>query len=108
MLCFKCAPNALLQEGPESRYGSSSVAVRLIPNNLRRRIVKLYLQRVLSAQITSLALKLVPGHPSQWPDWILSVVTILSGGGAPPEYLLEFLEIAAEEYGSSDLVATSK
>ncbi len=63
---------------------------------------------LLSAQITSLALKLVPGHPSQWPDWILSVVTILSGGGAPPEYLLEFLEIAAEEYGSSDLVATSK
>ncbi|KLO16646.1 ARM repeat-containing protein [Schizopora paradoxa] len=64
--------------------------------------------RKLFVALTALALKLAPEHPSQWPDWILSVVTILSGGGAPPEYLLEFLEIAAEEYGSSDLIPTKK
>ncbi|OCB89261.1 ARM repeat-containing protein [Sanghuangporus baumii] len=64
--------------------------------------------RKLFVAISSLALKLVPGRPPRWPDWILSVVTTLSGGGGRPEHILEFLEIAAEEVGSSDLISTSK
>lgn len=64
--------------------------------------------RKLFVAITSLALKLVPARPSQWPDWILSVITTLSGGGAQREHILEFLQIAAQEVGSSDLVSTSK
>lgn len=64
--------------------------------------------RKLFVAITSLALKLVPGRPSQWPDWLLSVVTTLSGGGAHREHVLEFLQIAAQEVGSSDLVSSSK
>lgn len=59
-------------------------------------------------QISSLALRLVPGHPSKWTDWILTVVTSLSGSGANREYILEFLEIAAEEVGTADLTSTSK
>ncbi|KAI5120002.1 hypothetical protein M0805_008463 [Coniferiporia weirii] len=58
--------------------------------------------------IASLALKIVPGRPQRWPDWILTVVTSLSGSGARPEHILEFLEIASEEVGSSDLVSASK
>ncbi|KAH8115086.1 ARM repeat-containing protein [Phellopilus nigrolimitatus] len=64
--------------------------------------------RKLFVAVTSLALKLVPGRPPRWPDWILTVITSLSGSGARPEHVLEFLEIAAEEVGSSDLVSTSK
>ncbi|EJD04736.1 ARM repeat-containing protein [Fomitiporia mediterranea MF3/22] len=64
--------------------------------------------RKLFVSVTSLALKLVPGRPSQWPDWILSVMTTLSGSGARSEHVLEFLEIAAEEVGSSDMTSASK
>ncbi|THH07205.1 hypothetical protein EW145_g3549 [Phellinidium pouzarii] len=64
--------------------------------------------RKLFVAITSLALKLVPGRPQRWSDWIITVVSSLSGSGARPDHILEFLEIAAEEVGSSDLVSTSK
>lgn len=64
--------------------------------------------KLYNLQITTLALKLVPGRPSRWPDWILSVITSLSGSGARPEHILEFLEIAAEEVSSSDLLSANK
>ena len=51
----------------------------------------------LSKQLSSLALKLVPLHPTRWPDWILQCVTSLSGNGASNEYILDFLAIVAEE-----------
>lgn len=65
-------------------------------------------QSRLQFQISSLALKLVSGAPSKWPDWILFTVTSLSGHGASRDTILEFLSIAAEEVASSDLLASSK
>lgn len=63
-------------------------------------------------QITSLALKLVPSTSSSassaWPDWILSSVTSLSGRGAPPEHILDFLEIVAQEMSGAEMLAGHK
>lgn len=59
-------------------------------------------------QLSSLALKLVPQHPTRWPDWILHCVTSLSGNGAPAEHVLDFLSIVAEEFGTADLLGSSK
>lgn len=59
-------------------------------------------------QLTSLALKLVPTRPTQWPDWILMCITLLSGRGVSTEHLLDFLSIVAEEVETSDLLAINK
>jgi hypothetical protein len=59
-------------------------------------------------KLSSLALKLVPQHPTRWPDWILHCVTSLSGNGASAEHVLDFLSIVAEEIGTADLVGPSK
>jgi len=64
--------------------------------------------RKLFVAITSLALKICPGTPSQWPEWILSCVNVMSGLGATSEHLLDFLAIAAEEVESADLLPASK
>ncbi|KAJ3980905.1 armadillo-type protein [Lentinula detonsa] len=64
--------------------------------------------RKLYVSLTSLALKLVPQHPTHWPDWILHCVTSLSGNGASAEYVLDFLSIVAEEVETADLVGPSK
>ncbi|KAF9073098.1 ARM repeat-containing protein [Rhodocollybia butyracea] len=67
-----------------------------------------FILRKLFVSLSSLALKLVPQHPTRWPDWILHCVTSLSGNGAPAEYVLDFLSIVAEEIGTADLVGPSK
>ncbi|KAF9456910.1 armadillo-type protein [Collybia nuda] len=67
-----------------------------------------FILRKLFVAITSLALKLVPGHPSRWPDWIMACVTIFSGRGAPPEQIHDFLAIVAEEVVGADLLGPSK
>jgi hypothetical protein len=59
-------------------------------------------------KLTSLALKLSPTRPSQWPDWIIMCVTYLSGRGVPTEHLLDFLSIVAEEVDTADLLGSSK
>lgn len=59
-------------------------------------------------QLTSLALKLAPGHPSRWPDWILSCVSAFSGQGASAEHIHDFLAIVAEEMANADLLGPSK
>ncbi|KAA1477613.1 ARM repeat-containing protein [Dentipellis sp. KUC8613] len=64
--------------------------------------------RKLFVALCSLALKLAPGQQSQWPDWVLSCVTTLSGHGASAEYVLEFLEIVAEEVQGADLLAPKR
>ncbi|TBU41864.1 ARM repeat-containing protein [Dichomitus squalens] len=64
--------------------------------------------RKLFVAITSLAIKLHPGNPSRWPDWLRSTINILSGMGVPPEHLLDFLSIVAEEMESADLLPPSK
>ncbi|KIK18577.1 hypothetical protein PISMIDRAFT_109109 [Pisolithus microcarpus 441] len=64
--------------------------------------------RKLFVAITSLALKLAPGAPSGWPDWIVSTVDFLSSRGASTGSLLEFLSIVAEEVESADLVGPRK
>jgi len=63
---------------------------------------------LLVLQLTSLALKLAPGRPSRWPEWILTCVSTFSNQGATPEYLLDFLAIVAEEVGNADLLGPSK
>ncbi|KAF8830638.1 hypothetical protein HHX47_DHR2001074 [Lentinula edodes] len=55
-------------------------------------------------KLASLALKLVPQHPTRWADWILHCVTSLSGNGASAEYILDFLSIVAEEVDTADLM----
>ncbi|THV01907.1 ARM repeat-containing protein [Dendrothele bispora CBS 962.96] len=64
--------------------------------------------RKLFVALTALALKLVPQHPTHWPDWILNCITSLSGNGASKEYLHEFLSIVSEEIGSADLLGDKK
>ena len=59
-------------------------------------------------QLTSLALKLAPGHPSRWPDWILSCVSALSNQGVSTEHVHDFLAIVAEEMANADLLGPSK
>lgn len=61
-----------------------------------------------SFQLTSLALKLAPGHPSRWPDWILSCVSAFSNQGASTEHIQDFLAIVAEEMANADLLGPSK
>ncbi|KAG1808060.1 armadillo-type protein [Suillus subaureus] len=64
--------------------------------------------RKLFVAITSLALRIAPGSPSRWPDWIVSAVNTLSSSGMPPEQLLAFLTIVAEEVETADLLGPSK
>ncbi|KAI0076848.1 ARM repeat-containing protein [Panus rudis PR-1116 ss-1] len=64
--------------------------------------------RKLFVAISSLALKLAPSQPTQWPDWLVSSVQALSSLGASREHLLDFLAIVAEEIESADLLAPKK
>ncbi|KAH0833884.1 armadillo-type protein [Lanmaoa asiatica] len=64
--------------------------------------------RKLFVAITSLALKIAPGSPSIWPDWIVSTIEFLSSRGTPTEILLDFLSIVAEEVETADLIGASK
>ncbi|KZT68569.1 ARM repeat-containing protein [Daedalea quercina L-15889] len=64
--------------------------------------------RKLYVAITSLALKLAPGNPSRWPDWLLSCINAMSGLGATNEQIMDFLAIVAEEVESADLLPASK
>jgi hypothetical protein len=59
-------------------------------------------------QLSSIAIKLSPLHPSLWPDWILASVTYFSGRGVATEYILDFLSIAAEEIDTADLIGPTK
>ncbi|KAL0952434.1 hypothetical protein HGRIS_006706 [Hohenbuehelia grisea] len=64
--------------------------------------------RKLFVALTSLALILVPGSPTRWPDWLLSCVAALSGRGASPEHILDFLSIVAEDIETAVLSGPSK
>ncbi|KAJ3726691.1 armadillo-type protein [Lentinula raphanica] len=64
--------------------------------------------RKLFVSLTSLALRLVPQHPTRWPGWILHCVTSFSGNGASAENVLDFLSISAEEVETADLTGSSK
>ncbi|KAG6901557.1 hypothetical protein C0995_010614 [Termitomyces sp. Mi166 len=67
-----------------------------------------FILRKLFVALTSLALKLVPGHPTRWPEWIMGCTMAFSGAGAPAEYIHDFLAIVAEEAGNVDLIGSSK
>lgn len=111
-------PECLAASRPHSRIGRPlCIATKeqdYTPQTLRRcmyrHVPSTFSCFVLSwnAQLTSLALKLVPGHPTKWPDWILSCVTSFSGHGSSPESILDFLTIVAEEMETADLLGASK
>ncbi|KJA24831.1 hypothetical protein HYPSUDRAFT_65152 [Hypholoma sublateritium FD-334 SS-4] len=67
-----------------------------------------FILRKLFVALTSLALKLAPGHPSRWPDWIMSCVSAFSSQGAATHHVLDFLSIVAEEVSNADLLGPSK
>ncbi|KAG6844170.1 hypothetical protein H0H87_009289 [Tephrocybe sp. NHM501043] len=67
-----------------------------------------FILRKLFVSLTTLALKLVPGHPTRWPEWIMACVMAFSGAGAPAQYIHDFLAIVAEEAGNADLIGPSK
>ncbi|KAF5368680.1 hypothetical protein D9757_010224 [Collybiopsis confluens] len=81
--------------------------VQLTSHSVHVRKSKVILRK-LFVSLSSLALKLVPTHPTRWPTWILHCVTSFSGNGAQAEYVLDFLSIVAEEVGTADLVGSSK
>ncbi|KAJ3868242.1 armadillo-type protein [Lentinula novae-zelandiae] len=81
--------------------------VQLTSHSVNVRKSKVILRK-LFVSLASLALKLVPQHPTRWPDWILHCVTSLSGNGASAEYILDFLSIVAEEVDTADLMGPSK
>ncbi|KAI0651047.1 ARM repeat-containing protein [Trametes meyenii] len=64
--------------------------------------------RKLFVAITSLAIKLHPGNPSRWPDWLRSTLNIFSGMGVLREHMMDFLAIVAEETQSADLLPPNK
>ncbi|CCM04086.1 uncharacterized protein FIBRA_06245 [Fibroporia radiculosa] len=64
--------------------------------------------RKLFVAITSLALKLCPGTPSRWPDWLTYCVNTMSSLGGTTEHILDFLAIVAEEVETADLLPPSK
>lgn len=59
-------------------------------------------------QITSLAIKLHPGTPTRWPDWLCATLAVFSNIGVPREHLMDFLAIVAEEVETADLLPPSK
>lgn len=59
-------------------------------------------------QITSLAIKLHPGSPTRWPDWLRATLSVFSNIGVPREHLMDFLAIVAEEVETADLLPPSK
>jgi hypothetical protein len=61
-----------------------------------------------SAQLSALALRLVPQEPSRWPNWIIATSTELSSAGAATEHILDFLEIIVEEVNGADLLPAKK
>ncbi|KAG6881707.1 hypothetical protein C0992_000381, partial [Termitomyces sp. T32_za158] len=65
-----------------------------------------FILRKLFVALTSLALKLVPGHPTRWPEWIMGCTMAFSGARAPAEYIHDFLAIVAEEAGNADLIGS--
>ncbi|KAF8637543.1 hypothetical protein AX17_002750 [Amanita inopinata Kibby_2008] len=67
-----------------------------------------FILRKLFVALTSIALKLVPGHPTRWPEWIMACATAFSGNGAPTEHIHDFLAIVAEEVTNADLLGSSK
>lgn len=66
------------------------------------------IRRRYLGQITSLAIKLHPGNPSRWPDWLRASIDVLSSLGVPREHLLDFLAIVAEEMEGADLLPANK
>ncbi|KNZ71941.1 Importin-13 [Termitomyces sp. J132] len=67
-----------------------------------------FILRKMFVALTTLALKLVPGHPTRWPEWIMGCTMTFSDAGAPTEYIHDFLAIVAEEAGNADLIGSSK
>ncbi|RPD63454.1 ARM repeat-containing protein [Lentinus tigrinus ALCF2SS1-6] len=68
---------------------------------------KVILRKIFVA-ITALAIKLHPGTPSRWPDWLRSCIGALSGMGVSREHILDFLAIVAEEMETADLLPPHK
>ncbi|KAF9495545.1 ARM repeat-containing protein [Pleurotus eryngii] len=64
--------------------------------------------RKLYVALTSLALILVPKHPSRWPGWIQACVSSFSANGGASEHILDFLAIAAEEVETAVIWGPSK
>ncbi|KAI0772392.1 ARM repeat-containing protein [Trametes elegans] len=64
--------------------------------------------RKLFVAITSLAIKVHPGDPSRWPDWLRSTLSVFSSMGVPREHLLDLLAIVAEEVETADLLPPAK
>ncbi|KAF8158999.1 hypothetical protein BJ912DRAFT_936317 [Pholiota molesta] len=85
---------------PTSCGSTSHAILSLTQNAISVRCPKFVLRKLFVA-LASLALKLVPGHPSRWRDWIFTCVKDLVGS---PGHMLDFLSIAAEEVTSADLV----
>jgi hypothetical protein len=92
---------------PQHVESLKNVMVQLTAHSIAMGRGKVILRKLFVA-LTSLALKLVPGRPTRWPDWIMACVTSFSGVGAPSEHILDFLAIVAEEVGSADLLGSSK
>ncbi|KAF8632069.1 hypothetical protein AX15_002067 [Amanita polypyramis BW_CC] len=92
---------------PEHAEGLRDIMVQLTAHAVAAGRGKFILRKLFVA-LTSLALKLVPGRPIRWPEWIITCVTSFSGVGAHTEYIHDFLAITAEEVGSADLLGSSK
>ncbi|KAF9471249.1 ARM repeat-containing protein [Pholiota conissans] len=80
--------------------------VQITLDAFRNRCPKFVLRKLYVA-LTSLALKLVPGHPTRWENWIFNCVRDFSTLPGPG-HTLDFLSIVAEEATSADLMGPSK
>lgn len=64
---------------------------------------------ILLKKLISLALRLASQTPSVWPDWVSSSTSSLTTlGGMPPEYVLDYLTIVAQEGARTDLSGVAK
>ncbi|KAG9308679.1 armadillo-type protein [Chiua virens] len=92
---------------PDNATSLRDLTLELTSHSIASGKSKIILRKLFVA-ITSLALKIAPGSPSEWPDWIVSTVEFLSSRGTSTEILLDFLAIVAEEVETADLIGSSK
>ncbi|PPR02897.1 hypothetical protein CVT24_002281, partial [Panaeolus cyanescens] len=93
---------------PHEHYESlRDLMVQLTAHSVMQGLPKFILRKLFVA-ISSLALKLAPGHPSRWPSWILSCVSTFNEKGVSADHIHDFLAIVAEEVAHADLLGISK
>ncbi|KAF7312093.1 hypothetical protein MIND_00221600 [Mycena indigotica] len=69
---------------------------------------KAFVQKKLYGTVTALAIRLVPGHPSGWENWIEATVRAMVNGGLGNAEIHKFLTGASEDVYNANLLPQTK